>query len=88
MTRSRREIVDQVFARFAARGAALDRDPEFLTLVELWIEDKIDMAEVRARYGELLRRQRDNQKATRASLQSTPSLGSQPVEPGAPDDET
>lgn len=88
MTRSRREIVDHVFARFAARGTALDRDPEFLALVELWIEHRIDMAEVRARYDEMLRRQRDNQKAARATIGTMPSPGSERADPGELQEET
>lgn len=46
----RREIADRVFARWKARGIALDAVPDYMSLVELWIDGAIDGAEMRRRY--------------------------------------
>ncbi len=46
----RRGIVERVMTRLEARGASFERDPQFLVHVEEWIDGKIEMQELRARY--------------------------------------
>jgi len=73
--RSRKEIVDQVFARVAARGIAIDRDPEFLAIVDMWIEHRIDLVELRAMYGEMLRKRAKDRMTERSMLRSAEPTG-------------
>ena len=46
----RREIADRVLAKWKARGYALEAVPDWIYLVELWIDGAIDGAEMRRRY--------------------------------------
>lgn len=46
----RRGIFERVLARLDARGARFERDPGFLVHVEEWIDGKIEIQELRARY--------------------------------------
>lgn len=57
--RQRREIADRVIARWKERGFALDADPHYMQIVELWIACEIGGAEMRERYAQLLRLQAD-----------------------------
>ncbi|QWW72473.1 hypothetical protein [Rhizobium sp. WYJ-E13] len=51
----RKEIADRVIARWKERGFALDADPHYMQIVELWIAGEIGGAEMRERYARLLR---------------------------------
>ena len=50
----RRTIAERAIARARARGVAIDRDIEFMALVESWIEGEIDSQQMRGRYLDLL----------------------------------
>lgn len=64
---TRRRIVERVLARLESRGAEFEREPQFLSHVEDWVTGTIDMAELRARYVDLLhsRRNADSRGASR-----------------------
>jgi len=53
---SRQEIADRVMARWKARGFDLKTDGDFVDILGLWIEDSIDMVEMRRRYISVVRR--------------------------------
>lgn len=40
----RRSFVQNLIEQASASGASIDGDAEFMALVELWIEDRIEMA--------------------------------------------
>ena len=54
----RREIADRVVARWKAHGIALDAVPDYMSLVEMWIDGAIDGAEMHRRYLAVLQAQR------------------------------
>ncbi|MDQ0323666.1 hypothetical protein QO002_006290 [Pararhizobium capsulatum DSM 1112] len=49
-TDRRRALMQHLITTEAAAGHAIDRDADFMALVELWIEGDVDMVEVRRRY--------------------------------------
>lgn len=71
----RRALIGRLIDKEAAAGRAIDRDADFMALVELWIEGDIDMPAMRRRY-KLIRGERLENK--RASL-----TRSQPLPPDA-----
>lgn len=53
----RKEIAGCVVARWKAHGFALDADPQYTLLVELWVDGAIEAREMRRRYLTVLREQ-------------------------------
>ena len=76
----KREIADRVIAQWKERGFALDADPHYMRLVELWIAGEIGGAEMRRRYAQFLADQADERgaRAGAPNLQPSP-IGLDPV---------
>jgi hypothetical protein len=53
----RKEIAELVVVRWKAHGFALDADPQYTLLVELWVDGAIEAREMRRRYLTVLREQ-------------------------------
>lgn len=71
----RLRIVERVLGRFDARGVPFERDPQFSSHIEDWIDGTIDMSELRSRYLELLRsRIAERRSGTPPSLVDEPQL--------------
>jgi hypothetical protein len=70
----RRGIVERVLARLDARGARFERDPQFLAEVEAWVEGRIDMQELRARYLAFARARWSNVPEQETELESEQEL--------------
>ncbi|MGK6317217.1 hypothetical protein [Neorhizobium sp. DT-125] len=51
---TRRSIAQRVIARARARGTPIDGDPEYMTIVKMWIAGEISVQEMRQRYIALL----------------------------------
>lgn len=71
---TRRRIFERVLARLDARGAQFERDPRFLAHVEEWIDGKIDMQALRARYLEFARANLGNDVSLTDGEETPPSL--------------
>ena len=80
----RREIADRVVARWRAHGIDLDADPNYVHLVDLWIEGTIAASEMRRRYLIVLREQELDRAARFARAVSAP-LRSTERNPGIED---
>jgi hypothetical protein len=59
----RRVLIDRLIDREAAAGRVIDRDAEFMALVELWVDGTLDMAEFRRRYQIVRAGRLENRKA-------------------------
>lgn len=65
--------MQDLMVRAQASPARIDRDKDFLLQGELWIKGKIDMAEMRERYGYVRDDRVRDRRSTRASSLSAPS---------------
>ncbi|MBP1844357.1 hypothetical protein J2046_002616 [Rhizobium petrolearium] len=67
---TRRSIAERVMARALARGTPIDDDPEYMTIVEVWIAGEISVQEMRQRYVALLQ---ERSRVFRAQAEYSPS---------------
>lgn len=71
-------IFERARQKALARGMPIDEDPEFLTLVELWILGEIEMSELRSRYNGLVtQRARWNRSLRQAHSAQVDATGPQ-----------
>lgn len=68
----RRALIGRLIGREAIPGSAIDRDVDFMALVELWIEGNVNMPELRRRYQLVRRDRRENRKP--ALMRTPPSF--------------
>lgn len=74
-TSSRKEIAERTISRWKALGIDIDGDPEFMTLLGLWISGSIGSTQMRSRYVSIMR-SRLLERRNRPRLE--------PIEPGSP----
>jgi hypothetical protein len=63
--RTRREIADGVMARICERGLVMDKDRDFMNLINEWTAGLIEMPECRQRYLAVLCRRKQDRRAER-----------------------
>ena len=64
--------MQDLLERADASTGRIDLDAEFMLLAELWIHGKIDMAEMRERYGYVRQDRLRTRRSARKSLQNAP----------------
>ena len=69
----RKEIAELVVVRWKAHGFALDADPQYTLLVELWVDGAIEAREMRRRYLTVLREQ-ESARTSRSARGVNPQL--------------
>jgi hypothetical protein len=85
MQQSRRSLAERAIARAQARGTPIDQDPEFMNLVELWVESEIDSRQMRQRYLDLLAQRRMNSPAQLAARKQSGGMDHAESTSEAPD---
>jgi hypothetical protein len=77
---NRRALIARLIERETAAGRAIDRDSDFVALVELWILGEIEMPEMRRRYQIVREIRLEKKRLSLAIAQEPPSPNNLPEE--------